>query len=403
MEDRNLMGRKKPPGHAAKLKKYGIYFDESAREEAVKDATTNGWNKTGQFAYVFTAATVNQRNKTSLENQLFDLRQEMTCEVLKVAPHLENHKSLRDGHPLEIHAVDLYQSGGIYREIKRIDDRFWHRQHDWLEKALQIGSHPGVRYHFNTSSTEQNAASWGSVPRLDDSLLKYLPFEKVKNKIKSMQANPYFTSFPILLSLIDDYLIEKGGRGDLYCHTNFDAKGYSTLASFAHVRARGHYARIKPPEFKTCTQEPLIQLADTAGYVLLQFHYSGLFNQPMNARVQRWLMEYVWPRVNLTPHHPSDPKKISMIMILMEFMMTNGGGPLEYQTAVRATVTETLLRSLNGDPGGFYLTRNGLVLGDPMRQKNATDTQQTANRPPSEEGDLYMGTIPPTGNSDEES
>ncbi|MFW8628290.1 hypothetical protein [Deinococcus sp. ME38] len=264
------MGRKKPPGHTNKFKPYGIYFDESAREEATKDDITDAWTKTGQFAYVFTAATVNQRNKGRLESQLLDLRREMTNEVLRVAPHLETHKSLKDGHPLEIHAVDLYQSGGIYREIKRVDNLFWHKQHDWLERALEIGSHPGVKYHFQTSSTEQNATSWSSVPKLDDSLLRYLPFEKVKNKIKSMQSNPYFTSFPILLSRIDDYLISKHGKGDLYCHTNFDAKGYSTLDSFAHVRARGHYSRIKSPEFMTCTQEPLIQLADIAGYVLLQ-------------------------------------------------------------------------------------------------------------------------------------
>lgn len=366
---------------------FGIYFDESARQLERKDDKGKR-RPTGKFAYVYTAAVIQDSRKRSLERNLTRLRREMTAAVLKAAPHLRQDPRFSEGQLLEIHAVDLYQSGGVYREMNKIQPGFWRQQHQWLARCLEYGAGAGIRYFCHTTSTDQFEASWGGHGRLVNSIARDLPYEGVKAKLASLQNNPYFTSLPILLDAVDDYLISQQGYGVLFCHTYPDAKGFSTLDSFKLARERGHYTRLEVPQFKTCSEEQIIQCADAAGYVILQLLFATVFDQPLKPEFHQWMNSYVFNQWEKDPNNPPEDKKMSIGTLLMEFLMTNTGGPSEFQQAVKRTLPSVLRRSLAGDGSPWYLTEEGLVLGEPK-----------VNRPQPEGRNLYDGIISQEGDA----
>lgn len=354
------------------MKPYGVYFDESEKIRPEGDDSV----------YVFTAALIADSRKRALERKLTNLRREMTREVLRIMPELEQDSKLTDGKLLEIHAVDLYQSGGVYRKIKRLRPDFYHQQHEWLRRCLEYSAGYGVQYFTHMTSKSRYSDAWPHGNNMPDDLCRYLKYDSVLKRLRSMHQNPYFLALPIILSKLDEYLIKNNGYADIFCHTNESTKGFSTIGTYSTAQSRGHYTSLKQPTFRTCSQEQVIQSADAAGYVILQVLYSRVFKIPIKKEFIEWNEKYILPCFHPEVHFPGIDKRLSMSVIALEMFLTNTGGPSDFQTAIKATLPDVLERYLAGDKSPIFLTEAGVVLGHPK-----------ANTPPSGDEEVYDASV----------
>lgn len=342
-------------------KEYGIYFDESAKDGV----------------YVFTAAVVENSKKRALDRHLLAIRREMTAAVLKVAPHLLDHPKLAHGKLLEIHAVDLYQSGGIFREVKRIDGQFWHHQHEWLRRTLELGAGLGVKYFYFPATDEliQNTIQTVGDPRI---IYRDLKYKTIGERYQSIVMNPYFLSLLAVMHMIDDSLAQEGAVGQLFCHTYDEANSYSTIQSYALVQSAGHYTNISQPVFRTCSQEQCIQLADAAGYVLLQDAHSHAKGKSLKPEFSLWDRKYVRPMVQRPGNRPSPSKYLSIGTLLFEMFVSKPGGPPAFQRHLKRLWAARLAEGHSSARSNEQLVRLALELAE-----------AETNKPPSEDGDLY--------------
>lgn len=377
--------RKRPPGWKPKEKSppkpptYGVYFDESERIH----------QPSGQSQFVFTAALLRDSRKAELEEKYLALRQEMTTAVLAVVPHLENHSSIRSGL-LEIHAVDLYQSKGIYREVNRIQPDFWKRQHQWLEQALAHASASGVKYFSVPADSEGYEQQVVEIRRSlfsNEALTKY---HSVQERITKMISNPYFLAFPFLLHEIDGYLRQTKGESKIYCHTNDDAKGFSEIKTLAQIKEYGHLVTLSTPEFRTCSQEQAIQTADVAGYVLLQIAYAKQFQTNLKPEFARWFPKYIHPHVDYTERPKASNWQNILSIIVLETYLQSAKGPLEHRKVLEGLVDIAKMYVL--EPDKFAKAQAWLKSTQKLLGSLAELSQM--NKPPAEAEDLYADRIP---------
>ncbi|MFK7603970.1 hypothetical protein ACI3L1_17360, partial [Deinococcus sp. SM5_A1] len=317
-----------------------------------------------------------------LERKLTNLRREITREVLRIMPELEQDSKLTDGKLLEIHAVDLYQSAGVYRKIKKLKPDFYHQQHEWLRQTLEYSAGYGVQYFTHMITRRQRTYSRRNLNHFAESACTYLKHDSVKKRLHSMAKNPYFTALPIILSELDDFLTTYDGISQIFCHTNDDTKSFSTISTYSIAQVRGHYTRLKQPVSRTCSEEQIIQSADTAGYVILQILYSRTFDTPFKPEFKTWFEKYIQASMKLEPHNPSTEKQHSISIMVLEMLLSNTGGPNSFQTAVKNTLPSAIECFLANDPSPIFLTEAGVVLGHPKM-----------NTPPSGDEEVYDASV----------
>lgn len=346
-------------------KQYGIYFDESGK---------NG-------VYVFTAAVIELSKKKALEHQLLKIRREITTEVLSIDPNLTSHIKESQNGLFEIHAVDLYQSNGVYREIKRTDKKFWHRQHKWLQNTLAASDKYEVKYFYHESSDKDLGEVIAKIGHPADALGE-TKYKSVKEKFSAIFMNPYFVALLSVMHQIDNFLISENASGQIYCHTYDDANSYSTIESYSAVQKFGHFTRISQPVFKTCTEEQCIQCADTAGYVLLQEADSRRNEKPLKAEFRLWGKKYILRNIKDPGAIPTQDKVNSIGMLIFEMYVANPGGPPGFREALRDLWSKHLTTGVVTEGSNRSIIRAALRIAE-------TKT----NKPPSEDGDLYARSI----------
>lgn len=371
------MARKKPPGHSSKLsgpKRFGLYFDESQRVHP----------ESGQSQYVFTAALLHQKAKPELERKYLKLRQTMTQACLDVVPHLSSHKDFRGGL-LEIHAVDMYQSKGIYNQVKKREPQFWKRQHDWIESALMYAKQAGVKYFAAPIDSD----TYRELFNLDTITLAGRQdlgvHKRVADKFTSLAKNPYFIGLPLVLREVDAYLARNEGVSDVYCHTNEETEGFSVLQSLEYVQSRGHLARLKPPVFRSCSEAQAIQAADVAGYVILQREYARKFDTPLKPEFEYWFTEYVQPRLFLDFTDIDTAQSQALALLTFETLLRASGGSPEFRQLISKVIPLTAQWLLEGElPSHMLLEQLKLSVFD----SGSIFTKAQTYKPPSEDGDL---------------
>lgn len=340
---------------------YGIYFDESSKGNV----------------FVFTAAVVKLSRKNALDRGLRRIRQDMTSAVLRELPNLKTHPKLLNGKLLEIHAVDLFQSGGIFRDVKRRSPDFWPRQHEWLRQTLEIAAGYDVKYIYLTIDQDTLEDIRRNVG-LPSDILHDFRFQSVKDRFDSLFLNPYFTALLGVMERVNNYLESVNGEGQLYCHTYDHATSYSTIESYETTRRLGHFSRLKQPIFKTCSEEQAIQCADAAGYLVLQAIHATRNKLPLKEVFQEWGRKYflsqsqeIWPERDEEIHGP-------LGLIIFEMFAARSGGPDRFQKIVRDLMSEYIRQEPTKEPPMREFLQAALEIYD-----------AETNKPPSEDGDLY--------------
>ena len=376
--------KKKAPGWKPREKKpskppsFGVYFDESSKT-----------HESGQVQFLFTAALVRESRKAELEAKYLSLRREMTEAVLQVAPELAGHKDIRGGL-LEIHAVDLYQSKGIYNAVKKKQPDFWKKnQLRWLETALRYAHESGVKYFSLPAESETYAHLIGPGKQGLISHPSISKYKSISDRISRMMDNPYFLGLPFLLSEIDSYLKSVGGTASVYCHTNEETRGFSEISMLEYVQERQHLTTLSVPEFKTCSEEQAIQAADVAGYVLMQIRYCQQFNLPYKPEFLRWFKKYVAPNCDFSDYAKPTNWQNALALIVIETLLRSAKGTPEQQEALQKLARFAAIYTM--EPSTFDQLRGWAE----QQLKLAERTQMLLQtyKPPSEDGDLSKNTV----------
>lgn len=376
--------KRKAPGWKPREKKprkpptFGMYFDESAKT-----------HESGQTQFLFTAALVRESRKAELEAKYLSLRREMTEAVLAIAPELAGHKDIRSGL-LEIHAVDLYQSKGIYNAIKKIRPEFWRSQLVWIERALRYAHESGVKYFSIPQDGESYKVRIAPAREGLLSVPAIAKYKKISDRVSRMVENPYFLALPFLLTEVDSYLRSVEGSANVYCHTNDDARGFSEISMFEYVQERQHLISLSVPEFRTCSEEQAIQASDVAGYVLMQIHYCHYFNIPCKPEFLKWYRMYIAPNHDFSDYQRAANWQNALGLIVLETLLRSARGTTDQQKGLQVMADIAALYTM--EPDAF----NQLQAWAKQQQELAERAEALLQtyKPPSEDGDLSERNLP---------
>lgn len=292
------------------------------------------------------------------------MAQEITNDLLKILPYLRDNEKFKRNPLIEIHAVDLYQSGGIYRLANEAEPGFWIKQHEWLRRCLEIGAGYGVEFVTHAMVSKENRSQVELYTKFAEKVTEQVRYKSVKDKAKKTFQNPYLTGLPVTMYHIDWYLKQINGQGQLFCHTKDDAKSFSTMQSYESAQRRGHFDNLSLPVFKTCKQEPMIQIADAAGYVFLQ---SGVWyiDPSVNLKddLKKWLLKYLKDKVIRIGAEPDLAFTESALGLLVEIIALNCGGPTEFRKKIRETLPIIISQAEKGEGKYFdvVMTDEGLT------------------------------------------
>ncbi|WP_407572093.1 hypothetical protein [Deinococcus altitudinis] len=317
----------------------------------------------------------------------------MTQDVLKVAPSLAGRGQLAPGKVLEIHAVALYQSGEIFRAVNEVVPGYWHKQHEWIRRCLELGAGFGVEYISYATHDPDLSMYEAHTAQMADAFTRHIRYKNVKTKAKSIATNPYLIGLPVVLSAVDNFLQDRKTTGDVFCHTMESAVSFSRIDSFRIARERGHFLNIGQPAYRTCTQEPIIQLTDVVSYVILQARNAQASGTLVKPEFAQWFDKYIRPTLITGTGHPSASKQTSITRMFFELMAIDCGGHQDLQQAIRRTLPPILEKWGKGEisASGVFLTDQGLVEGEPQMY-----------RPPSGDGDLSNSSLPEAGTEDKD-
>ena len=207
-----------------------------------------------------------------------------------------------------LHAVDLYQRKGIYRDAS-IEKTF-----DWIEKILAAGLKHKVMYHARIESKERLK---------NESLQGTIEQRELAEEGKS-QHPLYRLYFPHLLFDLQDYLEEVNSYGLLIVDQQKEHNHYGELEIYRAWRTKGFLTRVlEAPIYRDSRRHTLLALPDVAGFVT-----SGLLVDSLREKVRPRLAEWHDRYVNPSAIKLSRRQGINFrrILAVSNFYLVEDGG-----------------------------------------------------------------------------
>lgn len=227
-----------------------------------------------------------------------NLRKEVKEVLTTEYPGAKENKHLQ-GHLLpEIHAVELFQSGGYYRKYKHgenPDDKYWLQHYAWLEKALGIINRHNIRFLVTSVNAKQLERPTRGLQNLFggiffDVSVKLHPHagRYSRAKLMSLSANKYFHCLTDTLLTVEDYLRNHNFYGEIVCDDHEMSKGFSIIETFDWLKEQGHYQHLSKPRFASGLDESLLQACDVFCYVAGQYVYTEYYKLPLKEPLKLW-------------------------------------------------------------------------------------------------------------------
>lgn len=340
---------------------------------------------------VLTAIIMPVERLARFEREWAGLRQEMRRELLAHYPFAAEAKALADGGLPEIHAVDLFQSAGLFRNDPAARPGYWRKHREWLARAVTIlyRARPQILTHrWRPEYTEFNVKVLG-LP--SQTFAQGIPFKNMRRKMDRLFLSPYVWTLNHTISYLEEHFAEHGLHGTLLCDEHEDGRGFSLLKTFDLVRGLSpHETHLPAPRFASSHEHALLQAADVACYVFGQVYYAEQHGKALDQDLAAWafaLMPLVLQGQGRSKR-PYDWKKATAR--LFELMVAQSGGPMEYRQKLEAALPDFLSQVLtDGENTVMRLDLDGLFFGPEMY------------RPPSEDGDLSTDTLPPPDEEDQ--
>ncbi len=279
--------------------------------------------------FVLAASIVPEAQLGRLAERWTSLRKRIKARLLQDYPRSWTHAHLQGENLPEVHAVDLFQSKGYYRQDNPQNPEYWKQHYLWIEEALDIPRRHGVKtFYFVADRAGVDALHQSEGHNFDRIFSILQKYSRVMKKIRSLLKNPYITSFAITLSLINIYLEGKGLHGEIICDDKDEAKGFSLLEGYSALKRHGLFNSLSAPKFSDGLSEPLLQMTDVLCYVYGRSIHSAHTGQSAPDEIRKWFTERVYPHA-LDLLYNNDPREASVATVmLLELLAVHSGAPL---------------------------------------------------------------------------
>ncbi|MFD2609521.1 hypothetical protein ACFSR9_08735 [Deinococcus taklimakanensis] len=332
---------------------------------------------------VITALIVPVERLPRFEREWARLQQEMRVHLLRHYPFAE--KGLAGGRLPEIHAVELYQSTGLFRNDPARDPSYWRQHRQWLTTAVEIIIRARPQILTRRWRPENTQANLDLLGLPSQTFARNVPFKKMQTKMDRLFMSPYVWLLNHTISFLEEHFTHHALHGSLLCDQHDDGRGFSLLKTFEIARRLNpHPAHLPAPVFSASHEHSLLQAVDVVCYILGSvFHAEGKGTLPPKD-VGQWAVS-LSPFLLGKPEGPSayDWKKATAR--LFEILIAHSGGSNEYRQKLEAALPQFLESILlEGDNLVMNLNGDGIFFGPEMY------------KPPSEDGDLSKDKVSPT-------
>lgn len=235
------------------------------------------------------------------------LRKEIKEVLIVEYPGARENRHLQ-GHLLpEIHAVELFQSGGYYRKYKhgeKTSDRYWLQHYAWLEKALVIIKKHDIQFLVTSVNPRKLESPVRGLQNLFSGIffdvsVKMHPLvgKYSRAKLIGLSKNKYFFCLIDTLLTVEHHLRTHNLYGEVICDDHEMSKGFSIIESFDWLKQRGHYQHLSKPRFASGLDESLLQACDVFCYVAGQYVYAEYYQIPLKEPLKLWahtIVSHAW-------------------------------------------------------------------------------------------------------------
>lgn len=276
----------------------------------------------------------------------------------------------------EIHAAHLYGSSGFFRFDDCDDSDYWKVHRKIIDEAVNIiaRSKPIMLMGSSRNDISKNQL----MPSSD--IAAKLKYKNMKAKMDRLYRSPYVTALNILITTLEEFSSKHGVEISLNCDNHDDGKGFSVLETFQIARKLYPQFKVNPPSFHDSASSNLLQAVDVFAYIFAvsytDFKELNYLPKKDTSKWQMILSQFIsLEKVEINPLIQQ-----RMVSRMLELLITQSGGPLEYQGLIRESVSDMLRRILEGDSksGHIQLDNEGLRFFE----------QAEMYKPPSEDGDL---------------
>ena len=298
-----------------------------------------------------------------LERAWSKLQQRILVELRSDYPPWQKYEQTHLGALPEVHAVNLWQSGGYYRKHPYgagNGDRYWRAHQRWLGEAFEIQGRfwlPIVAIHDPVELTDPAARgaprlseiirdSWKGPDPVPRSVSRH--FEKMDH----LQARPYTFALPQLLCHLDDELARRGWTADVTCDddasnvTNGENSGFRLSRLMRLYQESGRLRHLTGLSFQHSHLSVGLQVADIHAYAVsraLALSEGWVRRKAGDDLLERWADDYTLKQRGLVQDQPLSRQQRGVINSLaFEYVLRNSGLPAAVLETALSAVTQTV-------------------------------------------------------------
>jgi Protein of unknown function (DUF3800) len=283
------------------------------------------------------------------------LQREIHAVLMTSYPRAQAYFARRPEVLAELHAVNLFQSGGYYAKYSRrspTPEPYYLQHYAWLQQAFEIMN----RFVLPTMAIEipdtdrldprfRGRPFFSETLRADPALRGHpnSALEQMFAEMDRLERKPFTSALPRLVTGLDGVLAEMGLRAAVVCDNDDDHNTFSTFSIFERLQASGSYPQLQPPTFASSERETLLQVPDLMAYVLRRRLADRRKQVESKPQIAYWADAIVRPQL-VTPPQTSRGDHARHLAMLAEYLVRSAGGPAELRNQLLARVIDRLDR-----------------------------------------------------------
>lgn len=248
------------------MKKVHIYIDESE---------LNGIRILG-------AIVVPDKHRYMAERRLTDLRKRMLGSMQKHGypilnpAEAQNDKYSRQkterarlaaGGLPEIHAAELWSSDMVFWMSRDGTPALRDRHQKWLRETLSVFASLQMTYYRNVLMPGTFKRMEENEPEVFDVIQPYLTQDIRRDKVKTLQKDPYVRLLFGLMQSLDAVAKENGWEYNIVCDRGKKNEMFKIFETFYLLKKFGSWQGLQGIDFKESHEVSLIQLCDVVTYI----------------------------------------------------------------------------------------------------------------------------------------
>jgi hypothetical protein len=298
---------------------------------------------------VFIDETSDQHNQFGLVAILIEPEQETQLGVAWQQLRTRIREVLRESYPKwqayeakrpdtlpEIHATDMYQSAGYFRNTTHPDPLFWQQHSTWLSEAFALQGQfdlpiigllgEATRDISEGSFTDALLKAWSATPT-HQYILKKL------EKLTWLEARAYTWALPTMLFHLEAELTHRNLVADIICDEGNEERGFRLSELLKTFQESGVFQRIRKVLFRSSETEVGLQIADIHAYAMIRTQglQKGFVTRKITDQwLEQMVNDFTDKQCQLVASKPLDTRQRGLArMLSIEYIIRHSGLPTE--------------------------------------------------------------------------